>query len=304
MSMERGGFGGGHPPLESLWDGQGRSVYAKAGISLLGLLILLISYENGQYFARGYFLHLLPMLLVCGIGWGLLRDARPPGTPTVFWTLSVSAVVCIALELAFHIYKRKAFDENGALTLLSFCLLLLTSFVAFKIWLLRRAPGRLSFRDQGAIWLLIACGFVYLAADEKSLLHEGMDSSFHKMLGIGPNAWTSRLDDLLVGLYGVVGMAALWIYRAEITRYAVCFRLLKIGFVGLFLSVIADAASNRSDFFVAWLGEPVGMAAYHVVGELEEILKVASEVVFLTGFSSALREAMEKGKAAAVPASG
>jgi hypothetical protein len=268
--------------------GRGRNLYAKVCVSLLAVLMIIISVQNGQYFVRGYYLHFLPMLLVCAIAWLVLRDAAPPRPAVVGWTLSVVAVVCVALELGFHVYKRKPFDEDGVLTLLSFSLLLLTSFTTLRIWLRRKVPGPLNFRDQGTIWLLIAVGFLYLAVDEKSLLHEGMDRSLHTSLDLVPTAWTSRLDDLLIGLYGLGGIGFLWWYRAEVKRFPGCLRLLKVGFVALFLSVAADTASNRNDLFVWMLGEDSGMVVYELMGEIEEVLKATGEILFLTGFSSVL----------------
>lgn len=266
--------------------------YAQACVLLLGLLVLLISWQNGQHLARGYFLHLLPMLLVCGTAWTLLRPARPPQPGRVFLALCAASVACIVLEPVFHIYKRRPFDEDGALTLLSFCLLLLTSMLTFRIWRLRKGADAFRLLDKRTIWLLMAVGFLYLAVDEKSLLHEGVDISLHKMLGITPDAFTSRLDDLLIGLYGLIGMAALWLYRAEILRFPSCLRLLVIGFAGLFLSVLSDTVSSRSDFLEAWLGQDMGLLAYDVFEALDEIFKVASEVLFLTGFARALPEAL------------
>ncbi len=267
----------------------GRSLLAKLCVGLLAVLMIAITVQNGQYFARGHHLHLLPMLLVCATAWVMLRDAPPPRPISVFWALATACLACIVLELYFEIYKRKPFDEDGAVTLLSFSMLLLTSFATLRIWLQRKVPGPPRLVDKGTIWLLMAIGFLYLAIDEKSLLHEGFDTSLHKFLGITPTAWTSRIDDMLVGLYGVIGMVALWLYRAEITHFSGCLRLLKLGFVALFLCVITDVATNRSDLFIWLLGPVDGLLAYEFFGEAEEVFKVLAEALFLTGFAHALR---------------
>lgn len=170
----------------------------------------------------------------------------------------------------------------------------MTSFAALRIWRLRKGADPFRLLDKRSIWLLIALGFLYLAIDEKSLLHEGADMSIHKLLGIAPNEFTSRLDDLIIGLYGLIGMAALWLYRAEILGFPACVRLLSIGFCGLFCSVVSDMLSSRADFLVARLGQEAGLLAYELLEDLDEIFKVLSEVLFFSGFASAMGQARQR----------
>lgn len=266
-------------------------MYARVCLILLAVAMVCITVQNAPYYAHGYFLHVLPMLAVCWVGWNTLKENGPPSSRMVFWTLCATAVASVCLELVFEIYKRKPFDENGVVTLLSFSQLLLTAFMALAIWRIRRPPGQLSLRDESSIWAIIAAGFFYLSADEVILLHEGAGHSFHKVLGLAETAWSSRLDDMLVGVYGIIGIIVLWRYREEILRFPLFFRLLKWGFALLFLSVVADALSHKPDFFTWLLGDTWGTLACGLGESMDELCKVAAEIVFLTAFSGTLRTA-------------
>ncbi|OIN99640.1 MAG: hypothetical protein AUJ49_10780 [Desulfovibrionaceae bacterium CG1_02_65_16] len=274
-------------------------MYAKACFALLVFFIMLITLQNAPYLAHGYMLHAAPMLALCLLAYAILRADGPPATSRVFWALAVVAATSVALELGFAMYKRKPFDENGVVTLTSFAQLLSSSFVSFAIWRRRKNAGRFRLTDKSSIWLIIALGFLYLAADEEILLHEGAGHAVNKIFGLGEVGLWAHLDDMLVGLYGVVGVAALWLYRRELLLFPACVRLLAVGFVFLVLSVAADAASHRPDFFVGLLGPQRGMTAYNLGEDVDELAKLISEMFFLTGFSSGLRVARGRTGAAA-----
>lgn len=266
-------------------------MYAKICTALLAVFIVLITLHNAPWLAHGYMLHAVPMLALCALGWAILREQGPPQTSRVFWTLIGIAVLSVALELGFAMYKRKPFDEDGVVTLLSFSQLLLTAFASFAIWRKRAPGGRFSLKHGSAIWLIIALGFVYLSADEEILLHEGAGHDVNKIFGLAETGIWAHLDDMLVGLYGLVGLAMLWLYRRELLQFPVCVRLLATGFVFLAVSVAADAASHRPDFFVGLLGPERGMVAYELGEGVDELGKTAAEAFFLTGFSSGLMRA-------------
>ena len=265
-------------------------VYARVCLIILGAVIAGTSIQNAQFFARGYFSHLLPMLLVCIAAFAVLRPERPAKLALVFWHLATAIVLSAGLELTFGIYKRMPFDENGVITLLSVCQLLVTAFISFAVWKQRNGPGPIRWKDKTLIWLIMGVGFVFLALDEKILIHEGLDRSFHKVMHMHETGWTSRLDDLLIGVYGVIGLATLWFYSREMLRFRRCLLLLGAGFAALFLSVIADASSSRPDFFT-WLAGAQSAPLLQEIGEIiEESCKVLAEALFLTGFASALAD--------------
>lgn len=266
-------------------------VYARVCLIILGAVITGTTIQNGEFFARGYFSHLLPLLLVCIAAFAVLRPERPARLSLVFWHLAVAIVLSAGLELTFGIYKRMPFDENGVITLLSVCQLLVVAFISFAVWKQRNGPGPVRWKDKTLIWLIMGVGFLFLALDEKVLIHEGLDRSFHKLAHMKETGWTSRLDDLLVGVYGVIGMATLWFYSKEMLRFRRCLLFLGAGFAALFLSVVADASSSRPDFFNWLVGEPAAPLFREIAETVEEGCKVLAEALFLTGFASALADA-------------
>jgi hypothetical protein len=137
----------------------------------------------------------------------------------------------------------------------------------------------------------MAVGCVFLALNDKVLIHEGLDRTFHKMMHMHQTAWSSRIDDFLVGVYGIIGLVTLWFYSKEILRFRRCMRLFCGGFAVMFLAVIGDTSSSRPDFFT-WLAGARYTPVLMEIGEIfDEGGKVLAEALFLTGFASALFDA-------------
>ena len=264
---------------------------AKICVAVLGLVVVGTSIQNAEYFARGYFTPVLPMMVVFATAWAVLRQDGPPSPSKVFRPLLAAILLSGVLELGFGIYKRDPFDENGVITLLSVCQLLTIAFISCAVWKERNGPGPIRWKAKTLIWLIMAVGFLFLALDEKVLIHEGLDRDVHKILHMQETGWTSRIDDFLVGLYGIIGLVTLWFYSKEMPRFPPRLLFLAAGFTALFLCVAADASSSRPDFFT-WL---VGEQSAHLFQETAEIIeegcKVLAEALFLTGFATALADA-------------
>jgi hypothetical protein len=136
------------------------------------------------------------------------------------------------------------FRETGMATTVSDVHLLLLALICGFILLCRvRTTGR--FREH-AVWLAASVGFLYLALDEAYMFHERLDVAIHGMLGIVETPLTDRLDDLIVGLYGVIGLAVILCCRREMLRYRGTNIMLGAGFVLLAASVGLDAFTNDS----------------------------------------------------------
>jgi len=265
--------------------------YARGCLIVLGAVIVGTSIQNGEFFARGYFLHLLPMLLVCIVAFAVLRPQGPPKLAPVFWLLVTAIVLGFGLELAFGIYKRTPFDENGVITLLSVCQLLVCAFISLAVWKQRKGPGPIRWKAKTLIWLIMGVGFVFLALDDKILIHEGLGRTFHKIMHMHQTGWSTRIDDFLIGVYGVIGLVTLWFYSKEMLRFRRCLQIFGPGFVALLISVFGDASAHRPDFFI-WLVGTKYAPVFLDIGEVfDEGGKVLAEALFLTGFASALRDA-------------
>ncbi len=123
----------------------------------------------------------------------------------------------LAIGLAIIIYKNTGynhFGEKGFITILSAVQLLVVSMLSYKIYQARGMMGRSSFwRDPSVVWAIIASGFLFLAADEVLRIHENLDKLIHYVFGLKETNLTDRIDDLIVGMYGLVGIGVLIAYR-------------------------------------------------------------------------------------------
>ncbi len=125
----------------------------------------------------------------------------------------------LAVVVALMIYSDTGinnFKEDGFITQLSVFQLLMISWLSFKVFKARSVTRKGSFwRDSSVVWWVISLGFLYLAADEHFKFHERIDRQIHNVFNLQETGFTDRIDDLLVGLYGLVGIGVLIIYRNE-----------------------------------------------------------------------------------------
>jgi hypothetical protein len=135
------------------------------------------------------------------------------------------------------------FGEGRFTTFVSAAQLLATAYFAARIYFARQQSGAGFART---IWILIAAGFVFLAADDLFQIHEQSARLIRIALGRGrPTAVTRHIDDALIAVYGLVGLTALWICRRELLAFR-CEILppLIAGFVVMLASVICDASAH------------------------------------------------------------
>ena len=216
------------------------------------------------------------------------RDARL--RPTTRDVLAGAAAMTLAV-LAYALATgdiTKAFAEGRPGTYLSMTLLLATAVVSFAIRRRRIAAGA---RPAAAlIWLLIGAGFVFLALDEGFEIHERLDRLIHSVGGFEETAWTDRIDDVIILAYGVLGLAALILWRREIISIPGLIRFLAWGLALMVLQVGFDALSNGESLLLR-LGVPPHLAGTvrDLIGFAEDVTKIAAEAVFLAGFLHALR---------------
>lgn len=203
-------------------------------------------------------------------------------------TLALSALLAMIGYLEGDIADE--FGEGKPGTILSVVLLLALSLVSFKIYLARRAPSANWLGDSYFVWIVIAGGFFFLAMDDALELHEGFDAAFHSFLDVKQTRLSDRVDDLIVGIYILIGAGVVFFYREEFHRYPSLKRYLAVGFAIVLFQTILDAGSN--DFVVfRWFGVPWQNIplAKDVIGMLEDVAKLLAEAVFLCGFLQVLR---------------
>ena len=164
--------------------------------------------------------------------------------------------LAIAHGLAHSGNPSRYFGEGRYTTAVSCFELLLTAFFAFAIFFARRAvsPDR-GWRAGFWVWLMMGSGFVFLAADDALQIHERIGHTINRLLPLTGTPFAGRADDAVIGIYGLIGLFVMWLFRREILEFRVILRPLAIGFVFMFLSVIFDSLGHHEDIFLRLTGD-------------------------------------------------
>jgi len=205
-------------------------------------------------------------------------------------TVAVVAAVVVGLLRG---NPAKEFGERHSMTFFSSLQLLAVAWVSWDIYRIRR-PGREGsvWRSQALIWALMAAGFVFLALDDLLMIHEKTDKLVHALLGMRETPLSSHLDDMLVALYGIVGLVLLVVYRREVLRFLTVRGPLLVAFVLAFAMMAVGAANKRRfDIFGPYMNEARLMVLHRWSSVVEDSLKVFAEGLFLVAFVLARRRA-------------
>lgn len=197
--------------------------------------------------------------------------------------VSVALLNCVLLfhGEVFRDTPNKHFREGTIGTQVSVLLLFLAGLTGLRIFNRRR--------DQ-IIWLLIGLGFVFLALDDGLKIHENLDWALHGFLSLEENSFSRRIDDMLIGLYGVIGVLLLYWQRSEVLRYPGLLPYLAAGFVFFVGAVFLDTLSNDNALSL-WMGFSETSAETIKLWSrgLEEVCKLMAGAVLLSGFLHVLR---------------
>ncbi len=176
---------------------------------------------------------------------------------------------------------KAEFGEEGVLTWFSALLLLGTAWTAWLVF--RRRGGTLHtgiWRDARFLWALIAAAFVFLAADETLKIHETADHAIHRALDFEETRMSDRIDDAIVGVYGVLALIVLAAYRRELSVVRPLAPFLVVALFCFFGMVAGDLLTSTHE---VWLPGRVRLSL------VEDGLKVIAECLFLAGFHDAWR---------------
>ncbi len=207
----------------------------------------------------------------------------------------------LVVGAAIVIYKNTGvnhFGEGGFITILSVLQLLVISSLSCNIFRIRKAANQQSlWKDSSAVWAIIALGFIFLAADDFFMIHETVDRLIHHVFNIQETGFTDRIDDVLVGLYGLAGVAVLMTYHKELKNFREAFPFFIIGFVFLFTMVLFDVLTNRKDILSVFFGHDYASIIYVWLFLAEDSLKVFAEAFFIIAFFLILKKSkyMEDG---------
>ncbi|NET06305.1 MAG: hypothetical protein F6K16_16705 [Symploca sp. SIO2B6] len=175
------------------------------------------------------------------------------------------------------------FNEGGYISWISFFQLLACAILAWRIFKLHK--GKLTFstpKSSYRLWSIIALGFLFLAIDEVVEIHERIEDMIFQSLNLEETSFTRRIDDLIVGSYGLIAVGILYFYKEEIKKYSQVIPIFVCGFILMFAMVIFDLVSNKSDLLFLLIGdESFSEIIKHWLRALEETLKIFSEGVFI-----------------------
>jgi hypothetical protein len=187
-----------------------------------------------------------------------MNESRRP----LAFLLSFDAVV-VASAVVHGLLRTgnpsRYFGEGRWTMFVSCFQMFLVAVFSFGVFSVRRKHPEVARAREHWLWALIGGGFVYLTADDAFKLHERLDHFITRSLHLVPSGWTDRIDDAIIGVYGLIGLGVLFYFRREVLRFRPMLRPLAVGMVFSALCILCDTLSNRPDFF-QWLTGNAGLA--------------------------------------------
>ena len=147
--------------------------------------------------------------------------------------------------------------------------------------------------DSSAVWAIIALGFLFLAADDLFRIHENFDNLIHYVFNMQETGLTDRIDDIIIGLYGFIGIGVLIAYRDELIIYKKNLPFFILGFVTLFIMVALDVLTNRNDILPLVFDRDKAVVLYVWLSLAEDSLKVMAEAFFILAFYAIFQKAKD-----------
>jgi len=178
------------------------------------------------------------------------------------------------------------------MTFVSAIQLLAISRITYKTSQARKTEkSQSSWRGAPLIWTLVSMGFAFLAIDEVLYVHEQIDELIHHILDMKETGLTDRIDDIIVGLYALVGIAVLFAFKNEVKTCIKDYSYFIWGFALLFMMVGLDVLTNRDDILLMYFDQATTDTLWYWLSTAEDAMKVFAEAFFILGFYSALQKA-------------
>jgi hypothetical protein len=234
-----------------------------------------------------------PSRIVCWMRGFINPSTRKMSACVLLATTLMIGATILAGALSGHPHYH--FGEGRIMTLFSGFLLLAIAWLSFHIGRIRHvAPDRTFWKPQTAIWGIMALGFTYLALDEMTQIHESLDKGIHRLFRIEETNLTDRIDDAIVGMYGVIGIAGIAIYRKELVQHRQALPFLIVSFILFFMMVACDFLTSRPDVLEMFFEPGSGRRLRTWLSVAEESLKIYSGACFLLASCSALQRVKEE----------
>ena len=197
-------------------------------------------------------------------------------SPRVFVLLFIPVMNLVTLVAAHKIHSYTGVDhfrEGGVVTILSGFQLIAIAVLAYMIYR----------KDSLVLWKIVALGFIFLAVDELFLIHE-RTNRIEEFFELDQNPLTRHIDDLLVGVYGVVGLVVFAIYADRLKPYKESLPYYFCGFVLFFAMVAADIITHGNDILPLVFDHDTAITLHSRLSIAEDFLKLLGEAFFLLAF--------------------
>ena len=209
--------------------------------------------------------------------------------------LALNSLAIIVAVILGGDNPRLLFKEHSFITWFSFLQLLTSSFITWRLYIGRRTNTKFWNLSQSYfIWAIISVGFIFLSIDEIALIHENLDKLIHFVLSMEETGITDRIDDVIVGLYGIAGIGVLYYYRKEFGYYPYFKILISIGFIFMFSKVFIDFLHNRNDILPHILNESTLKLIKPWLEVTEGSCKILGEAFFMAAFYYCYRVSKNK----------
>ena len=218
-----------------------------------------------------------------------LRSATRPFWYLLLFDLAVS-LFAVILALTHGQRPDRYFMEGAFTTWVPCGQLLAVAALAGGIYRARRrvaAPG-------AKVWLLMAGGLLFLAADDAFEIHENFDFWVHRMFHLRETALSDRIDDAVIVLYGLTSLVVLWVYRREMVPFRALRGAMIVGFAFTFGSMIFDTVADRIDVLHFFLRDrALAKIWQHWCGVGDDACKLLAEGCFAAAFYGGWRLARD-----------
>lgn len=209
--------------------------------------------------------------------------------------VAIAAVIFRAILLDKGPYRY--FDEGSLINWLSGIQLLIIAGINWKIYRLRIGRKEVSQpgKNYQRLWQFLTFGFVFCALDELIQIHERLDKFIHWMFQIQETALTDSIDDLIIVIYGIIGLLVIYYFRQEFYQYREAFGYFKIALILACCSIALDFFTQGQE--TSNLLTETQEMQREWLRSIEEIFKIFAEVFLIATFYMCLRIAQRLKKA-------
>ena len=204
----------------------------------------------------------------------------------IFVTVTTTAAVIIASitkQLGSWLGWFHDADRLAIVSGLSQTNLLLVSILSLGV-----AFRRLRRQDDKArywfVWLLISVGMLFLFTDSALGVNEWIETKFERVLGISDTRWTRRIDDGLIAIGGMIGIGAIYFWRAAFSRTRESASLFGMAAVLLSAMMLLDLTNGQLDLLMPDFGQTeLTRLTRGAIELLEDTLMLIGEALLIIG---------------------